>query len=72
MAKAPLKNHHRGIREKEKYGLVVTSIHHVSVPDAEARLSRVLDILLGVATQNTVPPRGSGNAKGGPPRNSRR
>ena len=39
-----------GKREKSQLGV---KIRYVSVPDAEARISRAIDILLGAVTGNT-------------------
>lgn len=54
MAKVPPKNRPRGVRVRERYGLGITGIRYVPVPDAEARLPRAVDVLLGAATQKKL------------------
>lgn len=53
------------IRVRERYGLDISVIRYVSVPDAEARLLRAVDVLLRLATQTDSPPDETDNAPKG-------
>lgn len=53
------------IRVKERYRLGISAIRYVSVPDAEARLLRAIDVLLRAATQSNSPPDETDNAPKG-------
>ena len=65
MAKVPPKNRHHDAKVRRGYRLSITGIRYVSAPDAEVRLSRAVDILLGAATQNTALPGEGGSAQKG-------
>lgn len=69
MAKVPPKNRSHGVRVREEPGLGIT-IRYVPAPDAEVRLSRAVDILLGAATENTILPVEGSDVSISPPKES--
>jgi len=60
------KNRPRGDGKREKSQLGVT-VRYVSVPDAEARISHAIDILLGAATESTDLPETKRDTPPSPP-----
>ena len=68
MAKVPPKNRPHGVKVKERRGLGITSVRYVPTPDAEARLSCAVDVLLRAATQNTVLPEEGVSDQKSPPK----
>lgn len=68
MAKVPPKNQPHDAKVREGHKLDITSVRYVPTPDAEARLSRAVDVLLRAATQNTVLPEEGGSDQKSPPK----
>jgi len=69
MAGVPPKNRPHGVGPRGKYQLGIT-VRYVSAPDAEARLSRAIDILLGAVTENPIPSEEGRDTPSSPPRES--
>lgn len=68
MDKVPPKNRPHDAKVREGHGLGIISVRYVPTPDAEARLSRAVDVLLRAATQNTVLPEEGGSDQKSPPK----
>ncbi len=69
MAKVPPKNRPHGVRVREERKLDIM-IRYVPAPDAEIRLSRAVDILLGAATENITLPEEDSDAPISPAKES--
>ena len=52
MVEKPPKSPTHGVREKNKGRIGFVVVRYVSAPDAEARLSRAIEILICVAEKN--------------------
>lgn len=54
MAKVPPTKRSNNLTTKERKKLTITEIRYVAAPDAEARLSRAVDILLRAAAKSST------------------
>jgi hypothetical protein len=52
-----LEEHHKKARSraKQNHSRLIVSLRHVATPEADARISRAFDILLGAAAKNDMP-----------------